>query len=173
LAGLAALLLLTGSVLAADKDGPRQFLDEAFANGIPKAQVIWFTGALKQQAAEVLGHRPRSLRQRYWFNGRRSAWVIDEVGKERPITFGVVVEDRQLVELRVIRFRESRGGEIRFPFFTSQFTAAGLDPQQRLDQRIDGISGATLSVRASKKAARLALLLHDAVLAKHQRGKPR
>jgi len=172
-AGLAALLLLAGSVLAAENDERGRFLSEVFPDGVPKPRVIWFTGELKRQTSDLLGHRPRSLRQRYWLAGRRSAWVIDEVGKERPITFGVVVDDGRISELRVIRFRESRGGEIRFPFYTSQFKAAGLDGQQHLDRRIDGISGATLSVRASKKAARLALLLHDAVIAKQAPGEPR
>ena len=174
LLGLLLLLLPVTHVVATDaNDDRRQFLQQAFPDGAPKAQLVWFSDELRQQASDLLGHRPRSLRQRYWLAGRRSAWVIDEIGKERPITFGIVVNNGRISELRVIRFRESRGGEIRFPFYTSQFKAAGLDDRQRLDRRVDGISGATLSVRASKKAARLALLLHDAIIAKRPPGEPR
>jgi hypothetical protein len=61
--------------------------------------------------------------------------------------------------LRVLEFRESRGWEVRYPFFTDQFGGIGLRPDLQLDRPIDGISGATLSVRALKKLARLALYL--------------
>lgn len=56
-------------------------------------------------------------------------------------------------------FRESRGFEVRYPFFTDQFRGARLREGLDLDREIDGISGATLSVRALTKLARLALLL--------------
>ena len=54
-----------------------------------------------------------------------------------------------------VGFQFSRG------FFTDQFSGSGLTDDLRLDRTIDGISGATLSVRALKKLARLALYLHE------------
>ncbi|MFA7386537.1 MAG: FMN-binding protein [Thiohalobacteraceae bacterium] len=63
--------------------------------------------------------------------------------------------------VRVLAFRESRGWEVRHSFFTDQFKRVGLTSEGTLDGRIDGISGATLSVRVLTKLARLALVLHQ------------
>jgi hypothetical protein len=60
--------------------------------------------------------------------------------------------------LRVLIYRESRGWEVRHAFFTRQFDQAQLE-NGKLDRSIDGITGATLSVEALQRAARLALWL--------------
>jgi hypothetical protein len=101
------------------------------------------------------------LRMRYWYAGGRSAWIIEEIGKDRPITFGIVIEDGALVALRVLQFRESRGWEIRNEFFTKQFSKLHLNGKEELSQRIDSISGATLSVHAATRSARFALVLNE------------
>ena len=44
-----------------------------------------------------------------------------------------------------------------------EFNNIGLDPDNKLDQQIDGITGATMSVVAMKKITQLALVLHDEV----------
>ena len=62
-------------------------------------------------------------------------------------------------------YRESRGDEVRYPRFTGQFTGAGLNSRQELDRGIDVISGATLSVNALTRLARLALYLDGQVRA--------
>jgi len=69
----------------------------------------------------------------------------------------------------VLVFRESRGDEIRYPSFTEQFTGATLNNKQKLDRRIDGISGATLSVNALRKLAAVALQLSDYVMKQQAR----
>jgi hypothetical protein len=71
-----------------------------------------------------------------------------------------VINDSRIESVNVLIFRESRGWEVRYPFFTDQFSDATLEENNQLDRHIDGISGATLSVKAMEKMARLALLLH-------------
>ncbi len=144
---------------------PQDFIADAFAGAVPKARVLWITKKLKPRIREILGHDYPVLRVRYWLHGGRSAWILDEVGKERPITVGVVIEGGRVVRVQVLEFRESRGSEVRQPFFTSQFTGARLNADLQLDRDIDGISGATLSVRALKKVVRLALYFHAEVMA--------
>ena len=46
------------------------------------------------------------------------------------------------------------------PAFTDQFNAAALTENNGLDVRIDGISGATLSVQALTRLAAMALFLN-------------
>lgn len=156
-----ALLLILASAHAADQvyQEPEEFLREAFAGETPEPQVLWLTGELRQQAKTILSHDPQALRVRYWTRERRSAWILEEIGKDKPITVGIVVEGRQIKGLRVLIFRESRGWEVRHPFFTDQFKDTGLTEALELDHPIDGVTGATLSVRALTRLARLALLL--------------
>lgn len=141
---------------------PEAFVRAAFAGSAPAPQRLWITGALRDTAADILGEPPPSARVRYWADAGRSAWILEAIGKERPITAGFVVDDGRLVETRVLIYRESRGWEVRLPGFTNQFDGARLDDAQKLDRDIDGISGATLSVRAMQKLARLALTYDQA-----------
>ncbi|MBT8117818.1 MAG: FMN-binding protein, partial [Gammaproteobacteria bacterium] len=92
------------------------------------------------------------------------AWILEEIGKERPITTGLVINEQGIERLRVLVFRESRGWEVKHPFFTDQFPGIQLTAGRELDGPIDGVSGATLSVRALKKLARLALYFHRQVV---------
>lgn len=160
----AVLLLAAFAVLARGTyQEPEAFLRATFADGVPDPQVVWLTGELGDQVKDLLGHSYLSRRVRYWMKGTRSAWILDEIGKDLPITTGIVIDDGRIERLKVLVFRESRGFEVRHEFFTDQFTDARLKGDRKLDRRIDNISGATLSVNALKKQALLALLLHQHV----------
>ena len=160
---LVILIILWPVIARADGgyQSPEEFLLEAFHGTTPEPRVVWLKGDIKGTASKILGHPYPGLRIRYWGEGGRSAWILEEIGKVKPITVGLVVNDDGLERIRVLAFRESRGWEVRYPFFTDQFTGIGLTEGNELDRSIDGISGATLSVRALKKLARLALYLHS------------
>jgi hypothetical protein len=140
---------------------PEAFLDEVFGGSPPQPQVIWLRGDIRETTGKIMGHRYPGLRIRYWSKDGRTAWILEEIGKERPITTGMVINEDGIELVRVLEFRESRGWEVRHPFFTDQFPGIKLTDEYKLDQHIDGISGATLSVRALKKLARLSLYLHS------------
>lgn len=138
-----------------------EFLIETFDTDSPDSDVVWIDAELRSIATDILGHAPALLRIRYWFDDARTAWIIDEIGKEKPITLGIVIRDGEIEKLNVLQFRETRGWEIRYPFFTKQFSALRLAEDNGLSHRIDGISGATLSVRAATRSATFALVLND------------
>jgi hypothetical protein len=146
---------------------PADFINQVFNQQPPKAEVLWLSDELKQQIAEILDHKYKGLRVRYWQQkpdtaGRtasKSAWVLEEIGKEKPITTGIVINNGKIELVKILVFRESRGWEVRHDFFTDQFKQAKLAQHNQLDRPIDNISGATLSVRAVSKLARIALLL--------------
>ncbi|MDP2505261.1 MULTISPECIES: FMN-binding protein [unclassified Oceanobacter] len=137
------------------------FLSQAFGEQPAAAKTLWLKPEHKEAATALLGHSYVGLRVRYWQADTTSAWILQEIGKEKPITIGVVITDNQIQSVAVLAFLESRGWEVRYPFFTDQFTGARLDKSQQLSQHIDGITGATLSVRAVTNVARLALYLAE------------
>jgi len=158
------LLLVTAFAcnisLAADAyQTPGDFLSESFPEKVPEQGIIWITGKRKAAVKNILGHRYPSLRIRYWRKQQRSVWILEETGKEKPITAGLIVNHGRLERIKVLVYRESRGWEVRYPFFTDQFKGIRLGENRNLDRHIDGISGATLSTRAMKKLATLALYL--------------
>ncbi len=136
---------------------PEAFLQDSFADGVPEPGMLWVTRSIRPTVENILGHKPNALRIRYWRKDARTVWILEEIGKEKPITTGIVVNNGRIERVKVLVFRESRGWEVRHAFFTDQFKDAAIDKEQQLNKSIDGISGATLSVRALRKLARLAL----------------
>lgn len=141
---------------------PDVFLSEVFLGAAPEPSFLWLKGDLKAEMQEILGRKPGGLRMRYWQAADRTVWILEEIGKTQPITTGISVKDGEIERVQVLVYRESHGWEVRYPFFTDQFRGMRLENDQKLSGPIDGISGATLSVRALIKLARLALHL-DAV----------
>ncbi len=122
------------------------------------AETLWIVGELQPAVRTILDHDYPSARVRYWRDGSRTIWVLDEIGKEMPITVGVAISNGAVERVKVLVYRESRGWEVKSPAFTAQYSGARLGVEQKLDRHIDGISGATLSVRALSRLTRLALL---------------
>ena len=149
---------------------PDDFINQVFDNTPPKTEVLWLNKNLKSKMAEILSHNYKGLRVRYWqksgTNDHQSVWILDEVGKEKPITTGIVIKNGKIELIKILVFRESRGWEIRHAFFTDQFKQTKLTKNQQLSSGIDNISGATLSVRAVKKLAKIALLLDQHIKVK-------
>jgi hypothetical protein len=145
---------------------PEEFLQEVFSNGVPDLKKVWINAQIKNEVKQILGHELGVLRIAYWQNDARTVWILEEIGRDHPITVGVVVNQTGIELLKVLIFRETRGWEVRYPFFTQLFFQLGLDSKNELTSKIDGISGATLSVIALEKVARLALFLHQHVMAK-------
>ncbi|HIG41134.1 MAG: FMN-binding protein [bacterium] len=141
---------------------PVQFVADNFSLN-PKTRTVWLTKENQSIARLILGHTYRGLRVRYWQDGSKTGWIMDEIGKEKPITIGVVIDENKIQKITILEFRESRGGEVRHPFFTGQFMGLSLVEGNKLSQRIDGITGATLSVRAVSNVSRFALHLHHSL----------
>lgn len=132
---------------------------EVFTDAQANKKALWLTKSRKEEALRVLGDNLNQARIRYHSNGQKNLWVLSEIGKEKPITFGVVTQQGVIERVEVMVFRESRGDEIRLPQYTAQYQGQSLTPEGDLSASVDGISGATYSVRSMKKVAKLALLL--------------
>ncbi len=158
------LSCLTSSLAAKDRiyQSPEEFLSKTF-DTTPESQRITLSGELGKDIKSILGHRYKKIRVPYWQEGCRSAWILEEIGKERYITTGFVVNEQGLEKVKVLIFRESRGWEVKHDYFGEQFVNAKLTKKNKLNKNIDNITGATMSVDAVTKISRMALLLHDHV----------
>ena len=158
---LAWLLLMPVAAMAENYLTPEQFVQTAFGETTlktaPTAEVLWLTKDVATQAENILGHSPKQVRLKFWKAGLQTAWILDEIGKEEPITAGFVVENGKILQVSILAYRESRGGEVRHANFLKQYQGTSLQKDAQLNKTIDGISGATLSVRAVGRMARLAL----------------
>lgn len=139
---------------------PKAFIAAAFDNEPPKPNKLWIKGAIKEQIHAILGTGLGALRIKHWIEGTRTAWVLEAIGRDRPITTGFVIDDDKIERVAILIYRESRGFEVRYPFFTDQFRGGQLNGDNGLDRSIDGITGATLSVRVITGLSKVALLLH-------------
>ena len=145
-------------------EDPNDFISRHFEGDPPKPSTLYPDSALKKSIKDILGNSYSKFRIRYWLHDGKSVWILEEIGKEKFITSGFVVKEGIIKGVKVLIFRESRGWEVRYDSFTDQFIGAKLSQSLKLDRNIDGISGATLSVRAVTKLARLALLFHRTVM---------
>ncbi len=155
------LLLVSLSVVATETVylSPDDFVAQHFKNP-PQSEYFWLTQSYKETITDILGHKPNKIRVKYWGQGDKTVWILEEIGKEEPITVGIAVNGNKIADLKVLIYRESRGHEVKQSFFTEQYLGSGLDENLDLENQIDGITGATLSVRALNKMARVALYLH-------------
>ncbi len=143
---------------------PQDFLETSLPGCAKKA--LWLKADTKTEVETLLDRPFPGVRARYCGLDGKTAWILDEVGKTEPITTGIVVAEGRVEQVRVLVYRESRGGEVHRDAFVRQYTEASLDDRRQLDRNIDGITGATMSVDALNRQVRLALYLDRLVMEK-------
>jgi len=150
----------TGWTYTADENKKvSRFLNQTYNQQPPKPSRLWVNDEMKKNISTLLNRPVKRLSYRYWQAQGKTVWILDEIGKERNITTAVVIKNQQVSEVKVLVYRESRGGEVQVPWFTEQFKSARAN--QNWQSQIDSISGATLSVNALKKQVQLALFLEQ------------
>lgn len=87
--------------------------------------------------------------------------ILDNtMGKVKPITFLVIFNiDLSIKEVEIIKYREQHGGSIDDPNWLSQFNNKNINSDLELNKNIDGISGATISVKSIINGVKLLLNL--------------
>lgn len=129
---LGIMLLYPGWSMAEEYESRQAFLQRAFIepshletasapSKLPPVQTLWLKPQHKDMAQQILGHPYNGMRVRYWAQGKTSAWILHEIGKERPIRIGIIIDGEKIRDVRILAFEESRGWEVRYPFFTEQF----------------------------------------------------
>jgi hypothetical protein len=152
----AAVLSLAG--LSTSAESPERFAETVLGE-LPAAQKIRLSGEVKDGVQEACGGRYSGFYISYWQQDDQRGWALRARGKHGFVHAGVVTRQGRLVQIKVLSSKEQRGRGIETAQFLDQFNGAGLKTGTKLDRRIDGISGATYSVNAVKRMARVALYL--------------
>jgi len=85
---------------------------------------------------------------------------IEEIGKHRPITLIVGIDEEGTVAgVAVMVYREAYGGEIRSRRFLQQYRGKSATDRLAPSQDIQNITGATLSARAVGRAVKKAIAI--------------
>ena len=93
------LLTLSLSIFSqAEVISVEKFHNQAFPESELRWQTLWLNQDLRIKAEKLLGHSFKELRVRYFGQNKRTAWILDEIGKELPITIGVVIENNQIID---------------------------------------------------------------------------
>jgi len=157
---MVALLLIGGSAFAGPKvyQKPSDFIKGSLG-ALPATQAITLNATQQRQVRAILGKRYKTKAIRYWSRNGKTAYILEEIGKTEFITTGVVVKSGKIDSVKVLVYRESHGWEVARAAFTNQFRGTSLNSNGRISKTPRNIAGATLSVRALTKLARLALFL--------------
>ena len=151
----------SGTFMAAD-DAPRALFPEASA---VSKRVIAATPALQQEILTRLDRRPSMWEEAYAIYAvvgdaqpLGHVVIVEEIGKHRPITFAVAVEaGGALHDIVVLAYREAYGGEIKDKRFLRQYRGKTMAAPMLPYRDIINISGATMSVQATGRAAHKAV----------------
>lgn len=155
--------LLGGTLCHAEEVymNPSDFL-KSNLGGVPAQKALNLTSEHQAMIKKLIGRKYQGSRVRYWQQGSETCFILDEIGKVKPITTGFCIEGGKIKEMRVLIYRESHGWEVEKSFFRKQFKGVTLQGT-RLSKAPSNIAGATLSVNALTKLGRLALYLASQV----------
>ena len=120
----------------------------------------------KDQLAKIqipMGHKYKKRIFKYWSSDNQTVWILNSIGKYKPITAAFTVKECKVNSAHVLVYREQHGYEIKYEAFLSQFVDASMNDKYDLNKKIDNISGATLSVNSMDRMARAALILDNVV----------
>ena len=119
-----------------------------------KVSHVVFSEEQKKLIENESGIPVTSRAQKVWTvtgqNGEKLGWfVVDYViGKHSLIDYAVAIDsNKQVLDVEVLSYRESYGGEIRSPSWLEQFKGKKSSDHLTLNDDINNIGGATLSSR--------------------------
>ncbi len=134
------------------------FFNDALGTNAVRHELV-LDEATNTEVLRIMGGNYPETRIAYWQVDASTAWILQGRGRTGVFTSGFVVSDGRIADCSVLEYHESYGKAIKSKRFLRQFQKAGLRDDRQLDRRIDGVTGATISVKSITNLARLALFL--------------
>ena len=122
---------------------------ELFANKPMKKMDLTLSNAQVEAIEDASDMRVLSNKLNAWKTQSNEWFLVDQViGKHEMIDMAVGIDSSGKIKgLRVLRYVESYGSEVRYIKWLDQFNGRDSSEKLLLDKQIDNISGATLSCR--------------------------
>lgn len=162
------LLLILASTFAANdiKEKTETTIKDVFGSDI-QYEMITF-----QLPNEIKNRIEKEVKQKF-FEDKIYIWkvtkngeaigfaVLDNVyGKSLPITFLVIFDSNNtIINSSIVKYREPYGGAVRSEKWNQQFVNKDSSSGFEVGEDIDGISGATISVKSVSKGIHKLVLL--------------
>ena len=92
--------LLSGLIAEEVYESPSTFIASAFPGGGYETGTV----STRNEAVKAIfnGRGYRASSAKFWRNGERTAWILEEIGKHKPITVGVVIDKGKIDTLKVL-----------------------------------------------------------------------
>ena len=115
----------------------KQYINDIFSSSSPLKKKLIIKGELKKNLKSIMGKYYNKIIISYWTIENKSLWILNSIGKYKPITAGFVTEDCLITNAKVLVYREQIGYEIKYPKFTNQLLGAKLRDDLKLVNNID------------------------------------
>jgi len=152
-------------------------LELAFEECDVKRERVYLTEA-EAQRIEKLGNVDQDERMAFAYRARREGELVGtayfdnhRVRTKKETVMVVVRPDETIARIELLAFGEPIDYIPRARWY-AQFVDKGLDDDLELKRGVRGVTGATLTARATAGAARRSLALHR-VIAERERARPR
>ena len=92
------------------------------------------------------------------------AFLDNVIGKSMPITFLVILNiNGEIIDVDVIKYREAYGSAVGNKIWLQQFFNRNNNSSYDIGNDIDGISGATISVKSTSKGIQKIAILYPLI----------
>ena len=149
-----AMLFLASCVTTGDKSA----LSIGAWVSSPKSS-LKVDGRIAGICEEALGYKYPENEIEYCEGKSSRIWAVATKGKHGLITTLFEIKAGKIVGSEVLESREQWGKQVESDLFLRQFAGASLAKDSKLSNRVEAVTGATISSRAVIGAAELALRL--------------
>ena len=153
------LIILTSFLAASDiKIICEEYLFNLYPNNTDiRMHIFKLNKKIKKKVENIVKQRFYKDKLYYWTitqedSTKAYAFLDNVIGKSMPITFMVILNiDGEIENVNVIKYREAYGSEVGSKSWLQQFINFNNNSDYNIGKDIDGISGATISVKSMSK----------------------
>ena len=165
------LIILTSFLVAGDI---KITCEEHLFNLYPKntdirMHIFQLDKQIKNKVENIVKQRFYKDKLYYWTitegdSTKAYAFLDNVIGKSMPITFMVILNiDGEIENVNVIKYREAYGSEVGSKSWLQQFINFNNNSDYNIGKDIDGISGATISVKSISKGMKKITTLYPLI----------
>lgn len=121
---------------------------QVMLENIPMTRIsVELTKEQRKSIRKTSGVRVPRSKINAWKTDDGGWFIVDQVvGKHEMIDFAIALSNEgKVIDIEVLEYRETYGGEIRNPKWLAQFLGKDYTTHFEIDENVKNISGATLS----------------------------